>query len=147
MIAMQIIGDKQVIQRLQVAKIRGMTAARLGLKAGALIIETEAKKNAPYRTGNLRRSITSGEVKQFGNDLGIEIGTDVEYAYLIEFGTPPHVIQVRDARVLTDGKGNFFGKKVMHPGTAPNPFLRKSLDEKGGEARAEIAKVIKMAFV
>lgn len=50
----------------------------------ALDIEGTAKGFAPVRTGNLRRSIHH-EMRQGG--LEAEIGTDVEYAAFVEFGT------------------------------------------------------------
>jgi|LSQX01.1.fsa_nt_gb hypothetical protein len=56
----------------------------------------------------------------------------VNYAPHIEFGTRPHVIQVRRAKVLAGyllkpGAKKYgwmyFGKKVNHPGTKANPFF------------------------
>lgn len=54
------------------------------------------------------------------------------YAPHIEFGTRPHIIQVRNAKVLAGyllkpGAKKYgwmyFGKKVNHPGTRANPFF------------------------
>lgn len=56
----------------------------------------------------------------------------VKYAPYVEFGTRPHVIQVRRAKVLAGyllkpGAKKYgwmyFGKKVHHPGTRANPFF------------------------
>lgn len=55
----------------------------VGLKAGALIIQNEAKKKAPYKTGTLRRSIHTEMI----SNTQAKVGTDVEYAVYQEFGT------------------------------------------------------------
>jgi len=79
-------------------KIRGMNELRrnisnfsrelnevlpTALKAGALIIQNEAKKKAPYKTGTLRRSIHTEMI----SNTQARVGTDVEYAIHQEFGT------------------------------------------------------------
>lgn len=53
------------------------------LKAGALIIQNEAKQRAPYKTGTLRRSIHT----EMRSKAQAVVGTDVEYAVYQEFGT------------------------------------------------------------
>jgi HK97 gp10 family phage protein len=53
------------------------------LKAGALLIQNDAKRLSPYFTGTLRRSI---HIEKTGKREVI-IGTDVEYAKYQEFGT------------------------------------------------------------
>lgn len=52
----------------------------------------------------------------------IAIGTNVEYAAAIEFGSRPHVIEAKNKKVLSNGK-NFFGKRVNHPGWKGDSFL------------------------
>jgi len=55
----------------------------VALKAGALLIQNDAKKRAPYLTGTLRRSI---HTEQTGK-TSVKVGTDVEYAIFQEYGT------------------------------------------------------------
>lgn len=55
--------------------------ARLALK-----VETEAKRNAPVRTGNLRRSITSFVATIEGKPVGVVAAT-ANYAGFVELGT------------------------------------------------------------
>jgi hypothetical protein len=61
-----------------------------------------------------------------------------DYAMYVEFGTPPHVIEAKNAKALHFKDGaiasslgfsgdDVFLKRVHHPGTAPNPFLRQTL--------------------
>lgn len=65
----------EVLAKVEAACVKSLT------EAGKLI-ETRAKLLCPVDTGNLRKSITS-EVK----DLTAEIGTNVDYAPYVEFGT------------------------------------------------------------
>ena len=58
-----------------------------GMLKATLLVEREAKKGCPVDTARLRSSITSsvfheGLFKQVG-----KVGTDVEYASYVEFGT------------------------------------------------------------
>lgn len=50
---------------------------------GCLAVEADAKRNAPVRTGNLRASITTNIISPYEG----EVGTNVEYAPYLEYGT------------------------------------------------------------
>lgn len=100
-------------------------------------ITTRARQLAPVRTGKLRSSVrmdrraSSGRYAAAGTPISqYEISANTPYAGYVIFGTRPHVIRVKRARVLTDGK-TFFGRQVRHPGTKANNFLQKALDEVG----------------
>jgi len=57
----------------------------------------------------------------------------VDYGKHVEFGTPPHIIEPKDKQALRfkGGKGKFvFAKKVRHPGSRPNPFIRNTIQNK-----------------
>lgn len=79
-----------------------------------------------YRSGNLRRSITT----QHTRDHAI-IGTIVPYGAILHFGgsTRPHVIRPRNKQALAFN-GQVF-KQVNHPGSKfkPRPYL--PMDEHG----------------
>lgn len=55
------------------------------------------------------------------------VGSAEDYAPYVEFGTRSHVINVKNAKVLSDGK-SFFGKSVNHPGTPSQPHLQPSVE-------------------
>lgn len=57
-----------------------------GLVNAALIVERSAKIKAPVDTGRLRSSITHRLIDTDGMPAS-EVGTDVEYAKHVEFGT------------------------------------------------------------
>ena len=102
------------------------------LLARAIRVESRAKLLASGRpgprvqTGRLRGSITH---RLFSSPQGAfaEVGTNVEYAAFVEFGTPPHVITARNARALYWKGAAHPVRSVRHPGNRPYPFLRPAL--------------------
>lgn len=50
----------------------------------ALDVETLAKQRAPVKTGNLRRSLHTAPAAE---ELRATVGTNVEYARFVEYGT------------------------------------------------------------
>lgn len=66
----------------QLSKIREGAYVEKGLTKTALRIDRDAKMNCPVDTGNLRGSITFDV-----NGDCAEIGTNVEYAPYVEYGT------------------------------------------------------------
>ena len=45
----------------------------------------------------------------------------------IEYGTPPHVITPKGKKALYWDGAQYPVKKVMHPGTRPNPIVRRAI--------------------
>jgi len=96
-----------------------------------------AKAKVPVKTGFLRRSIVPGNVD---DDMAI-VEVNAPYAAAVEFGTKPHVIKPRHAKVLawpssegarrlsgrarkgTKSGDMTFARKVNHPGTKPQPYV------------------------
>lgn len=65
------------------------------------------------------------------------------YAYWVESGTKPHVIQSKGPWPLRNAKtGQVFGTKVNHPGTQPNPFIERIIDA----AQADINQLFVQAL-
>ena len=71
-----------VISQLKRSADRAVEQAMKELEKTAFEVEREAKLNAPVDTGMLRASITST-----GSGSEYEIGTNIEYAPFVEFGT------------------------------------------------------------
>ena len=93
----------------------------------AIRLQNELVLASPVDTGRLRNSIT---VTSDGMTLTI---TMVDYAFFVEFGTPPHVIKPKDKKALHwGGKNGPVVKQVNHPGTRPNPFIRNTINNKIG---------------
>jgi hypothetical protein len=96
----------------------------------------EAKALVPRKTGNLDRSIRLGHVDDRSAQILAGGIRDVGYAAHVEFGTGPHVIVPKRARVLAWGgsrrlsgtlrsgsRPEFFATRVHHPGTRAKPYL------------------------
>ena len=63
------------------------TAVEQAMKEAVLIVEADAKRNAPVDTGRLRGSITNEVRKIAGAVLEGRVGTNVNYAKYVELGT------------------------------------------------------------
>jgi len=90
-------------------------------------IRNEAITATPVKTGVLR---AGWKVRQGRNQyaIWIEVSNTVPYATDIEYGTKPHLIIAKNAKVLANKRtGQFFGKTVHHPGTRPYPMLRPAI--------------------
>lgn len=93
------------------------TTERIAIRARTLAPGTMKTK--------IRTNITFG-----GIPLGIIVCDHPATQYVL-FGTKPHTIKPRNANVLRFqvGGSTVFSKIVHHPGTKPNNFLRKALEE------------------
>jgi HK97 gp10 family phage protein len=100
-----------------------------GLILAAQVIAQEAQGNAPVDTGRLSRSITSGEPYTAGKYRRIRVGTNVEYAWIQEFGgtIPPRFVEPQTKQALhwtKDGKDYFSKGHTIPAGTIPaQPYL------------------------
>lgn len=64
----------------------------------------------------------------------IDIGAGADYALDVELGTRPHIIESHGPWPLRNRRtGQVFGRRVEHPGTEPQPFLRPALDDIAGQ--------------
>lgn len=95
---------------------------------GSKEIAADIRKNLANNvdTGELLRSV---RVRKLAKSSRVYIGTD-HWAY-IEYGTEPHIIRVKFARVLRNPKtGQVFGKKVNHPGHRAYRPIRRAFYQK-----------------
>jgi hypothetical protein len=80
-------------------------------------------------TGRLRASIRVERRSTFGLRQRWTVGSDVEYAPMVNDGTRPHIIRPRRAKALkfTVGGRTVYAALVHHPGTRARPFLDRAL--------------------
>lgn len=94
--------------------------------AGGVVLR-EAERLSPFKTGRLRKSL-------FAESHGtvIRVGTRMPYAKYVVNGTRPHMISPMRGKALRFFiRGQVvFSKGVRHPGTRPNRFLQKALENK-----------------
>ena len=142
---------------INIDELKGQLDARLqtikqnvsnAIADAVLKVEELAKENLQtnhsVRTGALVSSIHS----QF-NGMSGTVGTNIEYAPYVEYGTSPHIITVKEKKVLATKEGIgggggwvVFGKEVNHPGSAAKPFFGPAVDEAMVQFKADLNKAL-----
>lgn len=90
-------------------------------------IADDMRHGVPVDTGALHDSIHTS-YPQVGKGRAHAGGIRADYWADVEYGTGPHVIRVRNKKVLHNAEtGQFFGQVVNHPGTPAQPFMRPAL--------------------
>lgn len=112
-----------------------------GMAKAVLLVEREAKMNAPRDNGDLARSITS-KVESSGGEVEGTVFTPLFYAPYVEYGTGLFA-EDGDGRKdvpwnYQDDEGNWHSTS----GQKPQPFMRPALDEN----REQILLIIKGAL-
>lgn len=89
-------------------------------------IKADMESRVPVRTGRLRQSIA---IRVHQHD--VTIGPDTPYAAFVEFGTAPHVIEAKPGKTLAFRVGGqmIFRRRVNHPGTRAQPFVRPAFED------------------
>lgn len=140
----KVIGAKELSQAFE--RLSRQARGRLleqALLSGGLLIANDAKRRAPYRTGNLRRSIHVGgfgaqgglEGTTTGTDIGgrrstptsaeVLVGTNVEYARRLELGFTG-----------TDSRGRRYHQPAR-------PYLRSALDSQRQNVVREVGQALR----
>jgi HK97 gp10 family phage protein len=83
------------------------------------------RSEAPVKTEKLRQSI-----RQQSRGLKGEVTIGAPYAVFVATGTQPHIIRPARAQALRfEVAGDIiFSTLVRHPGTKPNPFIRRAAE-------------------
>lgn len=90
-----------------------------------------ARREAPIKTGNLRRSITKRKPSKFVGELRSNAGSEgFKYWAAVQYGAAPHTITPKRGNFLVFEKDGEIirTKKVNHPGTVANPFVTRTLN-------------------
>lgn len=142
MLSVQLVGDKELIARLQSAPeaVRKALVRKSYQLAIALQRKIRTEKLSGQvlnkRTGALQSSIFYEVTEtQYGVIAKVAAGKDVPYAAIHEYGgtTKPHVIEATKAQALHFHVGGkeVFAKRVNHPGSRmpERSYMRSSLGE------------------
>lgn len=122
-----------------------------------LAVEGRAREHTERfrKTGNLGMSI---HVAEYDED-SVRVVADADYAPDVEYGTKPHEIVPRRARALRwatspggarltgsprRGAEVAFARRVQHPGTKAQPYMRPAADEVLGEAGIPAKVIVEM---
>lgn len=129
---MSVIGLDRLIQRMN--RMASNETIAKGLEKTCLRIERDAKINCPVDMGLLRASINSDVDK---TSLIGEVGTNVEYAAYVEFGTGIFSSEGtgrQDAWSYQDSAGNWH----TTVGQRPQPYLNPALEANRRHATTDI---------
>lgn len=113
-------------------------AIRRSLMEAATLVQERARREHRFRTrtGMLERSIA---VKLEPTNARVFLDRNVaRYSGWVHEGTAPHMIFPNKRKALrwVGPNGFVFAKKVRHPGTKPDQFLYKALDNSRAEIQA-----------
>jgi HK97 gp10 family phage protein len=100
-------------------------------------MKAEMEMRVPVRTGRLRQSI---QIRIEGNK--VIIGPETEYDAYVEFGTAPHEIRPKNKKALAfkSGGNTIIVKKVNHPGTKAQPYVRPAFEAWRARLGEDVAK-------
>jgi len=112
-----------------------MGPIRSFLQKSGFTVEGQAKENAPVDTGRLRSSITSRVAEH-----QVFIGSNVEYAPYVEFGTDPHFPPLDAMQPWARRHGFPAGRSgaflvaqaIARRGTRARAFLKPALESSAG---------------
>lgn len=146
-ITIKILNAKELAASLRKAPAIASREIQLSLEKIIYKVQRDTMREAPVNKqsggGNLRQSI---EARMESRGRGV-ISVGVSYAAAVHDGTAPHEIVAHGRTLYNHRTGQFFGKRVQHPGTTANPFLQRALDQNntyiGNELDNCLEKIIK----
>ena len=109
----EVLGIDRLAKKLKPADLKD------ALNESCLLVENTAKENCPVDSGQLRNSITSNVSGETG-----EVGTNVEYAPYVEYGTGVF----NHGRMTPWRYQDASGEWHTTTGQKPQPFLVPALD-------------------
>jgi HK97 gp10 family phage protein len=122
MIRFKIEGMKEAIRNIQDWEVEKIRQSRLQIERSAINIEREAKNLCPVDFGILRSSIAKTvDASDSGRILSAEVGTNVEYAPFVEFGTGDGASSI--PAELQEYASEFKGKTGRKRNYPARPFL------------------------
>lgn len=137
-LSIQIKGIEAASKRLQSVSTRGLRKIANGVNKAAAVVEAGAKRNCPVDTGYLRASIHTDPAKIEGQSVSATVGTSVEYAPYVEFGTGSRGGYPYETNIPLSYRKDW-------PGQTAQPFLGKSLNENKRLVKKIINESIKEA--
>ena len=101
------------------------------MRTATLIVQRDAKINAPVDTGRLRASITP-EVRLDGDTVQGVVGSNVVYAPFLEMGTRPHFPPLAALQVWASRHGTsafLVARAIARRGTKAHKFLTRAFED------------------
>lgn len=116
------------------------TQTKTAIRQTAVDVQNEARRLCPVDTGRLRSSIVHS-VKDGRTKYSVTVGTNVNYAEDVEYGTAKHDIRPVNKKALWWPGAAHPVAVVHHPGTKPHPFMQPALDKAPAFMAANVARI------
>ena len=114
------------------------------MRDATLMVQRDAKINAPVDTGRLRASITPGGRMAGDVVIGV-VGSNVKYAPYMEFGTRPHWAPIAALTVWARRHGRsvyYVQKLIATRGLAARRYLQRAFESNKDRMIARFRKAI-----
>jgi HK97 gp10 family phage protein len=101
------------------------------MRTATLVVQRDAKINAPVDSGRLRASITP-EVRAMGDEIQGVVGSNVVYAPYVELGTRPHFPPIQALEVWASRHGMtafLVARAIARKGTKAHKFLTRAFED------------------
>jgi HK97 gp10 family phage protein len=134
-------GLNKALQNIDQFNLKVQKAVKDVVNESALNVQAGAKQRSPVDTGRLRASIAIEPQSQA--PYVVRVGTNVQYAEAIEFGTAPRVITPTNKKALFWKGASHPVKKVNHPGTKAKPFLFPAWEEERPQFLIKLGEALK----
>jgi HK97 gp10 family phage protein len=111
----------------------GWFLARIGYQVKKLTnaVRDDAIAGCPIDSGDLVSTIKSRFPGQLRGIVSVggkgPLVESAGYWKYVEYGTAPHWINSHGSWSLRSDEGMYFGRRVWHPGTTANPFMRNAV--------------------
>lgn len=137
-VTLKIVGAEDIAKKLQTfGEIDLKNARDKWLKESAILLEWEAKKEAPVDKGILRKYIRS----KINEDHAI-VYNNISYALYVHEGTKAHIIKPKEKRGLFWKGLPHPVKSVRHPWTKANPFFNRALSNSETRIQKRFSEII-----
>ncbi|WP_334111256.1 HK97-gp10 family putative phage morphogenesis protein [Thermodesulfitimonas autotrophica] len=148
-IKIEVEGGKELAKKFAEIGQMATNAAEKALVRAGLLVERDAKKLCPVDTGRLRTSISHRLTGAGTKNPAVEVGTNVEYAPYVEFGTRPHYPPPRALRRwaqlhgMKPGAEFAIARKIAARGTPAKPFLFPAFNANKDKVKQLVAEAIR----
>jgi len=124
-------GEEEVAAKIVLLNQFSQAAVKKQVNRAALAVQKGARERCPVDTGRLRSSIRVTFVDRMVR-LTAEVGTTVEYAPYVEYGTRPHALPSGALTGWARRHGipaYLVARAISQRGTPPRPFLYPAWEE------------------
>ena len=137
-VTLKIVWAEEVAKKLQTfGELDLKNAREKWLKESAILLEWEAKKEAPVDKGILRKYIRS----RVNVDHAI-VYNDIAYALYVHEGTKSHLIKPKEKKGLFWKGAKHPVKWVRHPWTKANSFFTRALENSQSRIQKRFSEII-----